>query len=260
LQELWGTEAATPKVPTTDLEMQLEILRTLRSLQRGRTDAEDEECDVEGGGGLMSLTGASEWGASGPGEHRKLVGIRRLRRRWMFQPFAMIREYLIMVRDRLGIAHESLPWHMRQYSVAVRAQFGRCLGLWRVHHGIHEVLDLLCLRGDTQHAVALLVQLGKATHQAALDGGSWGTASLLLPTQDPVSPPRFAGTAQELAAAASYKEGLAALHLSGDAAAAPAAQPGDESTAPSGARTQPRRKAKAKEKGKDKDKGEGGDR
>jgi len=172
LQELWGTEAATPKVPTTDLEMQLEILRTLRSLQRGRTDAEDEECDVEGGGGLMGLTRASEWGASGPGEHRKPVGIRRLRRKWRFRPFAMIREYPITVRDRRGSAHESLPWHMRQYSAAVRAQFGRCLGRWRVHHEIHETLDLLCLRDDTRHAVALLVQPGKATHQAALDGGS----------------------------------------------------------------------------------------
>jgi len=208
----------------------------------------------------MGLKGASEWGASGPGEHRRLVGIRRLRRKWRFKPFAMIREYLITVRDRLGSAHESLPWHMRQYSAAVRAQFGCCLGLWRVHHGIHETLDLRCLRGDTRHAVALLVQQGKATHQAALDGGSWRTASLLLPTQDPVRPPRFAGTTQKLAAAACYKEGLAALRLSGDAAAAPAARPGEESAATSGARTQPWRKAKAKEKGKDKDKGKGDDR
>jgi len=137
--------------------MQLESLRTLRSLQRGRTDAEDEECDAEGDGGLMGLTRASEWGASGPGEHRKLVSIRRLRRKWRFKRFAMIREYLIAVRDRLGSAHESLPWHMRQYSAAVRAQSGRCLGLWRVYHGIHETLDLRCLRGDTQHAVAGLV-------------------------------------------------------------------------------------------------------
>jgi len=153
LQKLWGTEAATQKAPTTDLEMQLEISRTPRSLQRRRTDVEDEECDVEGGGGLISLTGASEWGASGPGEHRKLVDIRRFRRKRTFQPFAMIREYLVMGRDRLGIAHESLRWHMRQYSAAVRAQFGRCLGLRRVHHGIHKRLDLLCLRGDTQRSI-----------------------------------------------------------------------------------------------------------
>ena len=260
LQEFWGTVAATQKAPATYLEMQLGILRTLRSLQRRRNDAEDEGCDVEGGGGLMSRTGASEWGASGPGVHRKLVGISRLRRKWMFPPFAMIREYLIMVRDRLGIAYESLPWHMRQYSAAVRAPCGRCLRLWRVHQGIHKRVDLLCRRSDTQPAVALLVRLGKATHQAALDGGSWGTASLLRPTQDPVSPPRFAGTAQELAAAACYREGLAALHRSGDAAAAPAAQPGEESAATSGTRTQPGRKAKAKDKGKDKDRGKGGDR
>jgi len=122
------------------------------------------------------------------------------------------------------------------------------------------MLGLLCLRGDTRHAVALLGQPEKATHQAVLDGGSWGTASLLLPTRDPVSPPRLAGTAQELAAVACYKEGLAALRLSDDAAATHAAQPGEESAATSSARIQPRRKAKAKDKGKDKDKGRGGDR
>jgi len=220
LQEFWGTVAATQKAPATYLEMQLGILRTLRSLQRRRNDAEDEGCDVEGGDGLMSLTGASPWGASGPGEHRKLVGTRRLQRKGMFQPFAMIREHLIMVRDRLGIALESLPRHMRQYSAAVRAQCGRCLRLWRVHQGIHKRLHLLCRRGDTQHAVALLVRLGKATHLAALDGGSWGTASLLLPTA-PYTSQRYTSPAL--------------------AAAAPAAQPGEESAATSGARTQPRR-------------------
>jgi len=218
VQEIWGPQGAgIPTAPRTDLEVQLEILKALRALQHGEESYGDDPL----GGPDGVLPGMGEFGPSGRGEHRKLEGIRRLRRRWLLHPHLIIQEYLYLVRERLGVVADTSPWHMKQYSTQIRPQFGKCTGLWRVHHLLQEALDLICLRGDMAHGVALLVQGSKAVHQAAMDSGSWTTGALLVPTVDPVSPPRFAGTAQELASAASYKEGIAALHLSGDAPTAP---------------------------------------
>jgi len=71
----------------------------------------------------------------------------------------------------------------------------------------------MCLRGDLAYGVALPVQGSTAVHQDAMDSGAWTTAALLVPMVVPVSSPRLAGMAQELAADASYKEGITVLHL-----------------------------------------------
>ena len=45
----------------------------------------------------------------------------------------------------------------------------------------------------------------------SLDGGSWDTASLLLPRPDPVHRELFGGTEKELEAAVAYQEALRKL-------------------------------------------------
>jgi hypothetical protein len=56
---------------------------------------------------------------------------------------------------------------------------------------------------------ALLVQLCRALHHAALDGNSWGNAGLLMPTPDPSKPPIFAGPARQMMDIASYSKAQA---------------------------------------------------
>ena len=98
-------------------------------------------------------------------------------------------------------------WHLKQRAAQFRPLFGKCTGRRHVHHLLHEVLDIICLRGDLAHGVALPVQGSKAVYQTDRDSGAWTSAALLGPIVDLVSPPRLAGTAQELEAATSYKKG-----------------------------------------------------
>jgi len=212
LQDLWGQPAQQPLQRPSDLEFQMEILKTLKALQRGRQGEYNEDEEDWTPGAEIGL-GLSEFGASGPGQHRKLEGVRRQRRMWLARPNVLTRAYVLLARERLGIIEANTPFHMCHYATLVKPQFGKCLGLYRVFHALMEVLDLLAVRGRVQHATALLVQLAKAVHQAAMDGGSWVTGALLLPTEDPLTPPRFAGTASELAGVASYREGMQALRL-----------------------------------------------
>ena len=58
--------------------------------------------------------------------------------------------------------------------------FGKMSCLWRTHHGVSEILELIDYQ-QVEQAAATAVQLLKAIHQAALDQGSWSVASTLLP-------------------------------------------------------------------------------
>jgi len=218
VQEIGGPQGVgIPTAARTDLKVQSEILKVLRARRHGDESYGD---DPRGGPGGV-LPGMGEFAPSGRGEQWQLERIRRLRRRWTLHPHPIVQKYLYLVRQRLGVVADTAPWHMKQYSTEIRPQFGKCTGLWRVRHRLQEALDLFCLRGNMARGVALLVQRSKAVHQAAMDSGSWTTAALLAPTIDAVSPPRFAGTAQELASTESCQKGVGAFYLSGDAPAAP---------------------------------------
>jgi len=180
-------------------QLQLETLRTLRLLQKGRGGQDSDD----GEGGALDHEGQA----------KKLKGIRRLRRQWERRPHTMTEDYVRMVRERLGIVDDRMPWHLRHYSIQLRSAFGRFAALYRIHYWLSEVLHLVIFQGELPKAMAMIVQLLKATHQAALNGGSWEIASLLIPGEDPLLPPRFAGQFGELAAAAAYREGLAALRV-----------------------------------------------
>jgi hypothetical protein len=51
----------------------------------------------------------------------------------------------------------------------------------------------------------------RALHQVALDGGTWSTASLLLPRQDPIYREQFGATGEELEAIVAYQEAMKKL-------------------------------------------------
>ena len=52
--------------------------------------------------------------------------------------------------------------------------------------------------------------------QAALDGGTWETARLLLPYENILTPAPFAGTFGEMSAAVSFKDGMTTLKAGHD--------------------------------------------
>ena len=58
------------------------------------------------------------------------------------------------------------------------------------------------------HAHAFAAQLAKALHQVAIDGGSWESASLMLPLPDAFQEPSFGGSERELAAVHSYRKAM----------------------------------------------------
>jgi len=181
--------------------LQLEMLRAIQTLSRKDHDSGSENDEQ---------AGDPSWGSDK--DSRKLAGIRRLRRRWERHPEAMIREFVGLCRERIGVSSSHQAWHLKQYSSVLHPQFQKHAGLYRIHYALMEMLNLMVLTGDIRKGLALAVQLAKAVHQAALDGGVWSTAKLLLPYEDPLVPTLWAGTYGELAATASYKEGVAIVH------------------------------------------------
>ena len=83
-------------------------------------------------------------------------------------------------------------------------------GLHRVHFHLPHILAT-SLRGDHNQAGAYMVQLLRALHQVALDGGTWNTGSLLLPKTDPLYKNQCGGTEEELEAIVAYREAMQKL-------------------------------------------------
>ena len=108
--------------------------------------------------------------------------IHAIRRRCEEQPEQLVSAYLDEVMDRVGAEPGDLrqPWRMTK-----QIHWGNMASLHRVHSHLSQVLAL-SLRGSQSQAEAYTVQLLRALHQVALDGGSWTSASLLLPKQDPL--------------------------------------------------------------------------
>ena len=144
---------------------------------------------------------------------KNFKGIARLRKRVERRPDVIVLEYVSRVKASLGVTSDRQWWSHRQYSTSLLGQFGKSRGLFRVHYYIGYTLELLA-NGQSKQAEATLVQLAKACHQCALDGGSWNNASLLLPIEDPLQRQAFGGSELELSWVNAYKAGLATLQTS----------------------------------------------
>ena len=80
-------------------------------------------------------------------------------------------------------------------------------GLWRCHFAMSHVLELMQNR-RVEEAAATAVQVLKAIHQTALDGGSWNSSDLLLPWDDPLARDLFGGDEEEMMATAAWNRGV----------------------------------------------------
>jgi len=147
------------------------------------------------------------------GAGRKFNSVRRLRRRIEEQPEEVVSEWILHVRETLGVMPRQ-PWKLSDYSFKIRTDFPTNVGLWRAHYLVSEALSWAVVRNQPWVCFASLVQVLKGLHQAALNQGRWRIASLLQLPVDPLSPPEFGGMPAELAGVASYDSALTTLNSS----------------------------------------------
>ena len=163
----------------------------------------------------------------GSGANAKLRGLLQIRRAFLANPSKLSRLYVLMARERTGISDAREHFGLDLYSKALRSQFGRHTGLYRIHYFLSVAADLALVQGKPASALGLIVQILKAVHQVALSNGAWDLATLMIPVADPLGPPRFAGDLNELAAVASYKEAVSALLPKTAGGPAPVAESGE---------------------------------
>ena len=173
--------------------IQYEMLRMLTRLNRKKADSSDSDDESSDGGGHFKA-------------------ILKLRRRVKREPIKIVASYRKRSLDKLGITSMpngtlTSPFCHRMTSHRLRGDFGKMTGLWRCHHALSEILELVGQQ-KVEEGAATAVQALKSCHQAALDGGSWILASTLLPWEDPLGRDSFGGDEAEMLAAAQYTRSL----------------------------------------------------
>ena len=140
---------------------------------------------------------------------------RLLRRRRLIRkhPERIIKPYIKKVRGKLIGIDPTKAWRFVDYSLRLRREFGKMAGMWRIHHNLSEILEV-SLAGESKITCAMLIQLQKCIHQAALDGGSWDKAELFLESENPLGQVQFPGEACETEGIHSYAKALRELRHS----------------------------------------------
>ena len=164
------------------------------------------------GGSSSSTSSDSESPSSSGGDDDKgnaggLKGIIGLRREYRRHPEKFLVPYVKHCKEVVGVVNDQQQFQLADYSRRIRRQFGRMVGLWRCHLGIQQALQLIADK-DTSHGTAYLVQLSKAIHQVALDGGSWENAQHLLPSADALEDPSFGGLEGEMLKVQRYRRAI----------------------------------------------------
>ena len=123
-------------------------------------------------------------------------------------PEKLCRAYVGLARTRTGVHDPREYFALQKYTERLRGQFGKHVGLYRIHYYASVAANLGIVEGKPVKALAMICQLLKAIHQVSLANGSWEVADLLVPAQDPVTVPRFSGNFGELNAVSGYHEAM----------------------------------------------------
>lgn len=175
----------------------LELLKMLKGKKKGRVQLDRD----------LSSADDSEQSTSDSQESKKMKGAGRALRDFRYghrkmkrKPLKHVRKYVREVEAHLGVTPQS-PYRLSDYSR--RLSWGKQKSLMRIHYAVSELLQVL-LKGGTERAALMAVQLLRAIHQVCLDQGSWQAASLLLSHVDPLERPKFGGEPDQLERIASY--------------------------------------------------------
>ena len=113
-----------------------------------------------------------------------------------------------MARSRTGVHDPREFFALHKYTEKLRGQFGKHVGLYRIHYYASMAANLGIVEGKPIKALAMICQLLKAIHQVSLANGSWEVADLLVPAQDPITVQRVSGNFGELNAVSGYHEAM----------------------------------------------------
>ena len=132
--------------------------------------------------------------------HRLHENIRR-------RPRRIIQQFEAEFTRELGVL-EGQPWTLRDW--VKRQPWSKFKGLQR--SAVQDVAVYEMLRnGESQPAMAQLVQNLKSKVQCILQQGDWSTAWLLTGIEDPLTKREFAGSKQEMAVVSAYVKALSDL-------------------------------------------------
>ena len=160
---------------------------------------------------------------------RKFQGVRMMHRRAYKHPKVLLRRFREGARDTAGVNKgEAFTWRALTRAIP----WGKLKGLQRVHAYVGDVLTEL-EDGSPSNAGVICVQLLKALHQVAIDGGAWTNATLYLPTPDPLTRRMHRGDDGEMEVISVYRKAQLDLSKAQKATQGDGGQD-DEGTKPKG--------------------------
>ena len=190
-------------------------LEMLKALKKGKKQRGHEETDDSSGAKTVSSTSSSEVDRKVRGAGKALRDFRASHRRMKKRPLRHVKKYIKEVEAVLGVSGQ-IPYTLAEYSK--KLNWGKQKTLMRIHYALSELLQTL-MRGKTERAALMTVQLLRAVHQVSLDQGSWQAASLMLAHADPLERPKFGGEPQQLESIASYLKAMTELEKRSQATA-----------------------------------------
>ena len=138
--------------------------------------------------------------------------IRTMRGRVDDQPERIVESFITETMETLG-AEDGDVWQL--WMLTPKIAWGNMNGLQRMHFHLCHIMTL-SLKARQPQAEAYMAQMLRALHQVALDGGSWSTASLMLPRKDPIFKDQFGASGEELEAIVAYQDAMKRLKTRGD--------------------------------------------
>ena len=122
------------------------------------------------------------------------------------KPLKYVHRYVRDIEKELGA--EDRPFKVSEISKKI--PWGKQKTLQRCHYLLSEILELMLAEKWERAALQVVLSL-KSIHQTALDNGDWQVGWMLSQLPDPLSKPKFGGSAEELGHVTAYLKSMAEL-------------------------------------------------
>ncbi|CAE7489091.1 unnamed protein product [Symbiodinium natans] len=182
----------------------LNYMEDKKQRQRRRKQRERDHGYLGGYSSEDSAGEGEEWRDKGM---RAVSSLHQLQRRIQRCPRQIYQEYEREITEELGVV-PGQAWTLKDY--LRRQPWGRFKGIFRCAVMDAQAYEYL-RAGNSEAAMAQLVQNMKAKVQAVLQQGDWTTAWLLTGIPDPLAKREFGGTKEELAVISGYMDALSKL-------------------------------------------------
>lgn len=175
------------------------------SKQNQRSKKKKKSRRDRGGSSSESSSGDSE--ASEEKGMRAVNSLIRLQKRIKRHPKKIYQSWEKEIVEELGIV-KGQAWTVKDY--LKKQSWGKFKGIYRCAVMDAQACELL-RSGETEAAMAQLVQNMKAKLQSVIQQGDWSSAWLLTGIGDPLSRKEFGGSKEEMSVVADYVNQLSKL-------------------------------------------------